>query len=89
MIKSIDTEVLYFLDSKFNAYWLVVFCGISTLMGYLMSNPVYKYIYIYDLEIALFSNKPELICSHTVKWLQVLLCKTNIPIYINHLFSYS
>ena len=27
--------------------WLVVFHGISTLVGYLMPNPVYTYIYIY------------------------------------------
>ena len=28
-------------------FWLDVFYGISTLVGYLMPNPVYIYIYIY------------------------------------------
>ena len=28
-------------------FGLVVFYGISTLLGYLMLNPVYIYIYIY------------------------------------------
>ena len=29
--------------------WLVMVYGISTLIGYLISNSVYIYIYIYDL----------------------------------------
>ena len=30
--------------------WLVVFYGISTLMGYLMPNPFYSFkLYMYDL----------------------------------------
>ena len=70
---------------KYTSCWrsikfgLVVFYGISTLLGYLMPNPVYTYIlYIYDLKVnslyvRLFLNEPELICLHTVDWFQVLL----------------
>ena len=43
-------------------YWLVVFYGISTVVGYLMPNLVsYIYIYIKKQDLAL-NNPQELIC---------------------------
>ena len=59
--------------------WLgwVGFYVISTIVGYLMWNPDYMYIFnIYDFKHILlitFLNKSELIFLHTVKWFQVLL----------------
>ena len=52
---------------------LVVFYGISTLVGYLMPNPVYTYISdMYDLEMnslwVTILNEPELIYLPIVKW---------------------
>ena len=60
--------------------WLVVFFSISTLVGYLMPNPLYTFvlnrIYKWIFWRQHFLNKPELICLHTVKWFQVLLSNT-------------
>ena len=49
------------VDGWFGLFW---FYGISTIVGYLMPNPVYTYISnIYDLQTLLitFLNKPKLI----------------------------
>ena len=66
--------------------WLVVFCGISTLDGYLMPNPVYTYISnTYDLSMNgfvgnnFYMSQSLFVCM--VKWFQVLLSKTNSSIY--------
>ena len=39
-----DSYVLSYLKLD----WLVIFYGISTHGGYLMPNPIYIYIYIYE-----------------------------------------
>ena len=40
----------YFYTILYTADWLVVFYGISILVGYLMPNPIYTYILnVYDL----------------------------------------
>ena len=58
------------------------FYSISTLVGYLMPYPIFRYILnIYDLQannllVTLFLNEPEFICLNTVKWFQVLLFNT-------------
>ena len=55
---------------------LVGFYGISNFVGYLMLNPVYTYILniwlVNEELLGDVSNKPELICLHTIKWFQVL-----------------
>ncbi len=60
---------------------LVWFGHISTILGYLMLNPLYTYILnIYDLQthfVDTFFNEPELFFLHIVKWFQVLLSNTN------------
>ena len=58
------------------------FYNISTMVCYLMPNPLYTYIVnIYDLWThfvsKVFSNEPKLIFLHTVKSFQVLLCIAN------------
>ena len=63
--------------------WLAGFHGKSTLLGYLMPNPVYEYIkYIWFVNSLLitFLNKPNIISLHTVKWYRVFLFKKNISI---------
>ena len=43
-------------DFKLYVGWLVVFHGISTLIGYLMPNPLYIYIYIWFENKQFFGN---------------------------------
>ena len=53
--------------------WLVGFYGISTIVSYLMPNPLYTYILIIGFSNSLyvtFLNEPRVISLHTVKWLQ-------------------
>ena len=62
---------------KYVGFGLVDFHGISTIVGYLMPNPLYTYIsniYMIWKPILLITslNKPELYL-HSVKWLQVSL----------------
>ena len=65
-------------------FGLVGFYGISTIMGYLMPNPVYTYIrYVFCKHILRFLNEPELIFFPTVNWFQVLLSITNNSIVSN------
>ena len=68
---------------KYIWFGLVWFYGISTLIDYLIPNPVYIYIYIYpdiwfvnEYFVGNILNKTDLICLHTVKWFQVLVCYT-------------
>ena len=60
---------------------MVWFYSISTILGYLMPNPLYTYILnIYDCKYNLLKtllNDPNLILLYRVKWFQVLLCITN------------
>ena len=57
---------------------MLVFYGISTLVGYLIPNSmVCKRI---------FFNELELIYLHTVKWLQVFLSNTNNSIEYKYFF---
>ena len=63
-----------------------VFYGLSTLLGYLMSNPVI-YIYIWFVSEYFAGNLSlnlllELIYLHTVKWFQILL--TLVILFINY-----
>ena len=57
--------------------WLAdLFYGMSTLVDYLMSNPVYTYIKYICKQIVFrlqFFNEQELVYLYTVKWFQVLL----------------
>ena len=76
-IISVRSKFLVIVD------WLVGrIYSISTLIGYLMPNRVYRYLSnIYDLQrnclyITIF-YEPEPICLHTVKWLQVLLINSS------------
>ena len=63
--------------------WLVVFYGISTLIGYLMPNPVYTHISnISHRWIACRQHYFQMGCLNTVEWFQVLLPNTNHS--INH-----
>ena len=65
---------------------------ISTIVGYLMLNPIYTYISnIYDFILFNFmhinycwlfnANEPELILFQTVKWFSLFLSNTNNSIY--------
>ena len=60
MTNSLNTYIL-------NIHDLVWFYGISSIVGYLMPNPLHAY---YDLQMhgfyITFLNKPELICLCTV-----------------------
>ena len=76
--------------------WLVEFYSISTLVGYLMPNLVYKYMYIryiickrVVLSVALFLDEPEPIRFHTYKLFQVLASSIYSFIYTQlHGFNY-
>ena len=62
--RSMETILVWFW------FW---FYGISTIVGYLMPNPLYSYILILymickHILLKTFSNKPKLIPLHTVKW---------------------
>ena len=55
---------------------LVRFYGISTIVGYLMPNPLYTYIkYIWFVNT--YSWKHFKWVWHTVKWFQILQCISN------------
>ena len=67
-------------------WWgLIGFYGISTIIGYLMSNPVFTYTpNTYDLKshfVDTFLNESELILLYIVQWFQVFLSNMNISIY--------
>ena len=73
-------------SSEDDGKMLVGFYGISTIVGYLIPNPVYIYIYIryiwfVNILLITFLNESVLIFLHTVKWFQVLLLNTNNSIY--------
>ena len=46
-------DVAFGIETEFG---LVGFYGILTIVGYLMSNPLYIYIYIYDLSTHFVHN---------------------------------
>ena len=63
---------------------LVVFCGISTLMGYLMPNHILCIYHIYMIckqivyrYVTLFLKETKLICLHTIERFQVLLSNSS------------
>ena len=63
-------------------FGLVKFYGILTIIGYLMPNPLYKYIkhmICKHILLITFLNEPNFILLQTVKWFQVLLCITDWP----------
>ena len=80
---------------KYIWFGLGGFFGISTIVGYLMPNPLYTCILnIYDLVykphfVDTSLNEPEIILLYSVKWFQIFLSNSNISIYyINHLFAH-
>ena len=74
-----NTKSGLYIYIKYIRFGFVGFYGTSTIVDYLMPNPVYNYILvIYDLWT--YVNK--------TKWLQVLLCITNNSIK-HQLFVYT
>ena len=67
---------------RYSGEQLVGFYAISTLIGYLIPNILHTYINIYDFFNVYFvdniSKRVKLICLHTVKWFQVLLCNITL-----------
>ena len=62
---------------RFAFMGLVWSYAISTIVRYLIPNPVYTYISdMYNFLIT-FLNEPKLIVLHTIKCFQLLLCITN------------
>ena len=76
----IDRTQRYVSTSTHTYCWLVGFYGISTIVGYLMPNPLYTYILnIYILFVNTFCCETRL--GHffyiQLKWFQVFLCNAN------------
>ena len=71
--------------------WFDWVYSILTIVGYLISNHLYTHIYSIcmickHILLITFSDEPDLIHWHTVKWFQVLLCNHLTPVI--HLYPY-
>ena len=75
--KKIFKSHIHTVCSRNTSHILVWFYGISTIEGYLISNPLYTHMICKHILLIMFLNEPKLILLHTVKWFQVLLCITN------------
>ena len=63
---------------------LAWFSGISTIVGYLKSNPFYTYILNMiskHILMITFLNEPELIFWHNITWFPIFLSNMNNSIY--------